>query len=744
MRTELAKAILSLATAFLICCAIGGRCGLGAEGQGARIAVGQAGVGLPHPVFDIPKVDKPTIDGNPAGWGDGGFRVDVLAAADGFVPPEGRFSARMRLGWNDQGLLVLVQTREASSRECFDEKEMEMGNSVELFMLDKPGGSEMIKATISPGMDPVHPELRYRIEDSRKDEALRKVLPTLTAVRTKQEGGYTLEALLPWENVGVKSQPGAELAFQICINDYAEDAPNVHAVWYPATGTQAVSDGAHRIRLALAPSPPVRAAGRARYDGWRYTRAVVLADSESAGRAVSVLADGREIARAVLIRDGARSMAELKAPWSPIGSDWKSLSILLDGETIDTVPMPDLARARADAAARMRFQFVPACFAGKTFPGGDFESPLEAERAFGCYSTSVTYYDAQFNPVTSADKPGRYAAVVEVAPQFVPAFKRYCILFRTAGELELRDLEVPASLSKEMGIAPGVAREQQPLLAHYLRDETADAFRHSVYGVMLLAWLHEAKPGEVANERTGPESRACEFIHELKRRTGNLTPLQYYVQMPARADRGGAKKWPAIVYLHGMGLIGLDVNDVTSSFVVQYARRTSDFPFIVFAPRCPAGGRWYKLIPELADLLDEIVAKYPVDTDRIYLTGASMGGFACWRLAAEHPDRFAAVVPVCGGGDPGDVERIKDLPLWDFHGAKDPGVSIQASYEMVEALRKVHGRVRFTVYANGDHFISTRTYNTAALYAWMLAQSRGNPAEPRTTLSGSAPTETLP
>jgi hypothetical protein len=129
-----------------------------------------------------------------------------------------------------------------------------------------------------------------------------------------------------------------------------------------------------------------------------------------------VLADGREIARAVLARDGSRSLAEIKAPWPPIGSDWKSLSILLDGEPVETVPMPDLAKARAKAAARMRFQFMPACFAGKTFPDGDFESPLEAERAFGCYSTRVTYYDAQFNPVTSADKPGRYAAVVEVAP----------------------------------------------------------------------------------------------------------------------------------------------------------------------------------------------------------------------------------------------------------------------------------------------------------------------------------------
>ena len=734
-----AHGMLPSAVAFAVCCAAGVCSGAGEQGQAA------GGI-LPHPVFDIPRMDKMIMDGDAKDWGDGGFRVEVLAAPDGAVAPKERFNARMRLGWNDEGLLVLVQVRDEEFNESSDEKALWSGNSVELFMVDKCGGSEMIQAVISPGMDPAHPQLRYSINDLRKDEALKKVAPTLRAARMKQEGGYSMEVVLPWKNVGIKPQVGAELAFQIWLNGYDADAPELHAVWYPATGTSGASDRTQRIRLAITPSPPVRAAGRARYDGWRSARAVVVADSEAAGKVVSVLADGKEIARGALTRDGSRSLADLRAPFPPVGSEWKSLAILLDGSTIDTVPMPDLAKARAEATAELRFIFHPFCFSGKTLPSGDLENPLEAENVIGPYATQVTYYDAQFNPVARADKPGRYGAIVQITPARGPAVKRFCTLFRTAGNVRWRGIELTAgiSLSDAMGLDAAVVREQQQSLADFVRRQTMDGFRRSENGAALLAWLHEIGPGQVVTELTGPENADARWTHELKRRTGNLTPLKYFVRMPGGADRGDAKKWPTIIYLHGAGDRGWDVAELAFSPIVKYAKGRKDFPFIVIAPRCPAADWWPNLVPELEDFLDEIIAKYPIDTERIYLTGLSMGGYGSWRLAAEHPERFAAAVPICGGGDPQYVERIKDLPIWDFHGGKDPTVPIEQSYEMIEALRKVHGRVRFTVYAQAGHNCWDQAYNTDELYSWMLGQSRGKPAEPQTTLSGRAPSETLP
>ncbi|MGD1000451.1 MAG: prolyl oligopeptidase family serine peptidase [Candidatus Brocadiia bacterium] len=739
---QITHGVLLSGLAFVICCAVVGCSGVAAQVQAA------GGV-LPAPLFDIPRMDNITIDGDAMDWGDGGFRVDVLAAADGAVAPEDRFNARMRLGWNDEGLLVLVQVRDEDFNESNDEKALGSGNSVELFMVDKCGGSEMIQAAISPGMDPAHPQLRYSISDLRKDETLKKFAPSLKAARMKQEGGYSMEVLLPWKNLGIKPEVGVELAFQIWLNGCDAAAPELHAVWYPAAGTREAPDRTQRIRLAVAPSPPVQAAGRARYDGWRSTHAVVVACSEAAGKIVSVLADGKEIARGALTSDGSRSLAVLKAPLPPIGGEWKNLAILLDGRTIDTVPMTDLAKARAGATAELQFIFNPFSFNGKTLPGGDLENPLEAENIIGPYTVKVTYYDAQFNPVARADKPGRYGAIVQVTPARSPAFKRFYTLFRTAGNVQWNwgegiGLADGISLSGAMGLDPVVVREQQQFLADFARRQTTDGFHRSERGAILLAWLNEIGAGQVATELTGPAASDERWKHELKRRTGNLTPLQYFVRMPRGADHGEAKKCPAIIYLHGAGDRGWDVAELAFSPIVKYAGGRKDFPFIVIAPRCPAAGWWPNLVPEMEDLLDEIIAKYPIDTERIYLTGLSMGGYGSWRLAAEHPDRFAALVPICGGGDPRYVERIKDLPIWDFHGAKDPTVSIEQSYEMVAALRKVHGRVHFTVYAEAGHNCWDRAYNTDELYSWMLRQARGRPAEPQTTLSGKTPSETLP
>src|SRR5205823_8731331 len=121
-----------------------------------------------------------------------------------------------------------------------------------------------------------------------------------------------------------------------------------------------------------------------------------------------------------------------------------------------------------------------------------------------------------------------------------------------------------------------------------------------------------------------------------------------------------------------------------------------DFHFIVVSPQSPTFG-WN--VDALNALLDEVVSKYQVDRERIYLTGLSMGGFGTWALAAAHPEHFAAIVPICGGGDPQDAKRLKDLPIWVFHGAKDPTVAVARSEAMVKALKEAGDKnVKFTIY----------------------------------------------
>ena len=134
-----------------------------------------------------------------------------------------------------------------------------------------------------------------------------------------------------------------------------------------------------------------------------------------------------------------------------------------------------------------------------------------------------------------------------------------------------------------------------------------------------------------------------------------------------------------------------------------------DLPFIVVSPQSPGRG-WN---PEtLNALLDRIILDYRVDRDRVYLTGLSMGGYGTWALAAAHPERFAAIAPICGGGNPKDASKLKDLPIWVFHGAKDPTVPLARSQEMVDALKEAGSDVKFTVYPDAVHDSWTRPTTT--------------------------------
>ena len=132
------------------------------------------------------------------------------------------------------------------------------------------------------------------------------------------------------------------------------------------------------------------------------------------------------------------------------------------------------------------------------------------------------------------------------------------------------------------------------------------------------------------------------------------------------------------------------------------------------------------LLDVLTNLLDDIVARYDVDTDRIYLTGLSMGGYGTWALASKYPDRFAAIVPICGGGKRFMAHRIKDMPVWAFHGAKDSVVPLRESEEMVEAINARGGNAKLTIYPDAGHDSWTKSYENPELYDWLLEHRRSS------------------
>lgn len=207
-----------------------------------------------------------------------------------------------------------------------------------------------------------------------------------------------------------------------------------------------------------------------------------------------------------------------------------------------------------------------------------------------------------------------------------------------------------------------------------------------------------------------------------------VTYLQY---LPKGYEPTGEKKWPLILFLHGSGERGNNIWRVATHGPPRHVTSGLDMPFIVVSPQCPEGRVWSS--EPLLGLLDAVLKKVHADPKRVYLTGLSMGGYGSWDLGLAHPGRFAAVAPICGGGDflrpllasREKPEAFKSLAIWAFHGAKDNVVPLSESERMV-AFTKQAGvkEVKLTVYPEANHDSWTATYENPELYKWFLEHSR--------------------
>jgi predicted peptidase len=200
---------------------------------------------------------------------------------------------------------------------------------------------------------------------------------------------------------------------------------------------------------------------------------------------------------------------------------------------------------------------------------------------------------------------------------------------------------------------------------------------------------------------------------------------RYLLYLPKEYGKDAATRWPLILFLHGAGESGDDLEKVKKHGPPRLISEGKEFPFVVVSPQSPGGG-WSA--ETLGVLLDEVIEKYAVDKDRIYLTGLSMGGYGTWDTALAFPDRFAAIAPICGGGTSRRVRRIRHVPAWIFHGAKDEAVPLKEGQDMADALKAAGGNVKFTVYPEAGHDSWTETYNNPELYTWFLQHKRQTPA----------------
>ena len=212
---------------------------------------------------------------------------------------------------------------------------------------------------------------------------------------------------------------------------------------------------------------------------------------------------------------------------------------------------------------------------------------------------------------------------------------------------------------------------------------------------------------------------------EVAGKTDNLND-RFWLYLPKRYEEKAEESLPLIIYLHGSSRRGRNIEEVKANGLPPVLDTKDDFEFVVASPQALSNYPWQESWrpDDLILLLDHLIETYRIDPSRIYLTGLSMGGYGTWACIAKHRDRFAAAIPICGGGDPAWAKSIGDLPIWAFHGGDDRVVPAQRSEEMVEAIQSVNGNARLTIYPGVGHDSYTRTYANPEIYQWLLNHSR--------------------
>lgn len=203
--------------------------------------------------------------------------------------------------------------------------------------------------------------------------------------------------------------------------------------------------------------------------------------------------------------------------------------------------------------------------------------------------------------------------------------------------------------------------------------------------------------------------------------------LNYLLFTPRDSSAVEDGKFPLIISLHGIGERGEELWRVKGDGLPKILDGKNDFPFIVISPQCPLSTEWYYndgIQLKLNKLIDSAIVRYPVDTNRIYLTGFSMGGIGTLDMAIRYPDRFAAIMPIAFRIEDGwDLCIIKDIPFWGFHGQYDPIIPLYKAQSVVTTLINCGGNPLFTIYSDLFHDAWTRTYGNPAVYNWLLTKS---------------------
>ena len=490
----------------------------------------------------VPQVKGVTIDASDADWVDGGYRVDGLADIRVGHRPNLPASPKVRLGWDDAGLVVFVRTEDSTPTD----PAVADGDRVEVLVADartRPGtDGRGFQLAVTPARASSAVTSAVTWTDKRADTA---VPLAVEAASAGSADGYAVELRLPWSNLAGFGKPGGEVCVQVYVHDAATGLDRVTFGLKPTTESRWLGpDQMTLIRLADQTSPPARLAVYAEYQRYRRTQ-VRIADTAADGDTSYVITDGTghtvgEVSLNGRAGDTSRATVNLPMPAS-IPAD-RTISVTRaakaghPSESASVVPAGPLSRE--DMLATAEFRFETTVFSGSAFPASDFADPLAIEDMIGPYTVVRRFFDADLNEVTSAEKPGRYGALVTLLGQNGLKGQREVTLYRAPKAFRWRTQSVggtDVTLPVDLGVPTNAVATQQKAVGHWLAEAIRSDARPGGSAAAVLDALGEIGPDAPPFvQRSSPDARDEHWWHALEKKIGIAKSYPYItVCLPA-------------------------------------------------------------------------------------------------------------------------------------------------------------------------------------------------------------------
>ncbi len=621
--------------------------------------------------FAIPYLADITVDGNPSDWDAQGFRIDLIGTPQGTPPPtDGK--VRLRLGWDKRGLLVLGEVSGDGGQES--DYQFWRGHCLEFFLsgdLRHTGGFQLL---VSPGIHPARDEVRWEWADSRlgsNKEALQ-----VEVARSRTERGYILELLLPWSNLGLAPRLGDNILFKSYATIERLDALT-GLLWQPEATDPRGEANMYRLRLSEGASSPFVAVIRAQEKWGPVSSVRIVAVPELTGEYAEVSLGEERLARAQLEKIEGYAQATLALP----GPSTHEVAVRIGDQieeqvNVEPTRSPRLeVHAIAKTGAHDRIQLQT-----RLSDNTHYEALVEM---VVLDQDGRSIIDRQLSLGASLDldlSSGLYVYHALIADLFGNQ------LFKVGGFICNGEIEafMPQVLARSRQV------RNDPAWAAYsgLLDHQA---------MRLERWLTAKVPAN-------PVIEACFFSLAawttfLTRRLDLMQQMRGVVEWAflSRMDGRGQRfelfippdydpknSYPLVIVLQS----GLDLVDESCFYL--YPKIRPNYPYE------------YLGHTDILDALDYLQHHWTIDMDRVHLSGLSMGGSSALSLAVRHPDRFASITPLAGGGAWLPVENLLNLPLLALHGGDDFNVALAAIDLPLRRLRQVGGQAELeTVWGYG-------------------------------------------